>query len=515
MGQRQGLQAAQDEELIFTVGQVSALADPQPWFVHRNQTLGGLARSAFQFLEAVYENALAHFVQGLQPVASPRLAVRLPTAFAGMICSGHWDCLVLPNSKFSALGFRRAFTSVWPRGEREFRPPDCDRLPRSATFDSTQALSLAEDLRHTMMLLPRQQAAGHQMSERLGMWVQRLQNMSDITNQSLASQAGTHKRAMYLVETLLIVESASSESCLRDLLKHVCKLLFPADVSMSMAERIDASHVCAPGQLSQGRLLADIACMTYWRRRNRADMTQGCVRYMMVDSSPQYKRDYEIVLIKSIRIGDLESLLEKSLMLETLWTDGVCGDVVTERFSDAALRESESAAIASMRLCIYWHTPPLTHIGMGASTLAHKVHAALHSMRLELFTGAELQKYVREIFCSLTDFGTEYGMYKLKPIANPFPYWVGKLETGETAPQLSEVAYDMLQDVEGDCDHFDILEEAADHTDIVQSDGVPMCACAHCEDVCFEHMFGNDGLLHTIHNRTTDLSKCLSNRPGV
>lgn len=222
--------------------------------------------------------------------------------------------------------------------------------------------------------------------------------------------------------------------------------------------------------LTRARLTIDIAHCLHYRAQNTAQLEAGgCVRYILVDSSPQFHRDYEMVLTKSIQCDQLVSLWKLSTTMLHRWLDP---STLAEDLLDEDRRNSERAELDHLNKHIVWHALPAVQIGFGASSLAHRLHAVMHSLRLELSSHSELVAVWGEVLCICSDYGTEYGLSSLEPVRDLFPYWQ---DDGPSAPAAEE--------------------------DMLDAPGRP--------DLRFEHILPNDGLLHTIDNCTKDFATAM------
>ena len=64
----------------------------------------------------------------------------------------------------------------------------------------------------------------------------------------------------------------------------------------------------------------DVAFMLHWRQVRQADLRQGgCARYLMVDSSPQGGRDYELIVECVIKQEALARCFKRATDLAHLW----------------------------------------------------------------------------------------------------------------------------------------------------------------------------------------------------
>lgn len=146
---------------------------------------------------------------------------------------------------------------------------------------------------------------------------------------------------------------------------------------------------------------------------------------------------------------------------------------------DQMALEVDQANIEFLKSELMQHTLPSVSLGTTGGTLAHKFHAALHSIFLEAGTSEEdLARYCSEICACTTDMGTEFALPLVAPmpVAEVFP-WL-KQETRE-GPVWS-------------CDMDDFALVAAEH-------------CSPAAEVSFCSALAFPGLLHIIHNAASDM----------
>ena len=198
-------------------------------------------------------------------------------------------------------------------------------------------------------------------------------------------------------------------------------------------------------------------------------MEEGSVRYVLIDSSPQFHRDYELVLTKSIRVEHLVSLWKLSTSMLGRWAGDAC---LAEQVLDEDRRAAERAEMDEICSKVVWHASPVAEIGFGAASVARRLHAVMHCLRLELSDYEQLHTYWGEVLCICSDYGTEYLVSGLEPVPDPFPYWRDGTESEVVAED-------------------DLLVEPARPAR---------------PDLHFNHLLANDGLLHTIDNCTADLA---------
>eukprot|EP00971_Amphidinium_carterae_P069550 1376169-Amphidinium_carterae.1 len=128
----------------------------------------------------------------------------------------------------------------------------------------------------------------------------------------------------------------------------------------------------------------------------------------MVDSSPQYHRDYLAVICKAIPYCELRELWIDSTRLLAFWADFDADAAAIRTWHDAY--EQEEALMRKIRDRIVHHSLPVSLVGFGAADLSQKTHAFLHAIRLECGSHQNLAEYMSSVVCILSDLGTEYGI---------------------------------------------------------------------------------------------------------
>lgn len=172
-------------------------------------------------------------------------------------------------------------------------------------------------------------------------------------------------------------------------------------------------------QLSYLRLYVDVAWML-WNRCRNASPRCGWSRYLFWDSSPQFGRDYEMALVRSIKKSHLRRLLRALHGMKTMWT------TLLELPADhhytnhdreiMMLKEKERVIMQECRASMEFQSLPAVTIGFGCSGFPRKVRALMHAMRLSHFTKSSLIDYIQEICTSTHDYGTEKLISRLKPV---------------------------------------------------------------------------------------------------
>jgi hypothetical protein len=173
----------------------------------------------------------------------------------------------------------------------------------------------------------------------------------------------------------------------------------------------DAASAIPDGPcLSRCRLYLDAAHMVLRRCWNMVPR-EAWVRYLAWDSSPQFGRDFELALIRSVRVRDLRFLLWACHRMKEMWQTKPWENETTY----AACKEEERELMMKCKSKIDTHALPSTQIGFGASSFAKKFQSLCHGARLEHWTNRSLDIFMREFVTHMEDYGTESRVSKLKP----------------------------------------------------------------------------------------------------
>eukprot|EP00971_Amphidinium_carterae_P333116 6467655-Amphidinium_carterae.1 len=210
-----------------------------------------------------------------------------------------------------------------------------------------------------------------------------------------------------LIHALFLADNLRSAEKLRAVLEAACRYVLPERTAAAVVQHANELPVPGKAELSRLRFKVDVAFMLHMRHLNN---TLGSAsRYLMLDSSPQFHRDYEQVLEKVIYDRDLIQLWVWSRRLENMWT----GQFDQDAFNVDRVRElleEEALLLDNMNTKIHWHTLPPVLVGFGVSDLGRKMHATLHSLRLETATHEDFHRCCNEVVCLLSDQGTEFGI---------------------------------------------------------------------------------------------------------
>ena len=346
-----------------------------------------------------------------------RLCVKLAPPFARMVASGACKSFAIP-SPFSSGEFgcpRRLLREISPDFAACFEPdidrqwsrPDGDPGP----FHWGLSGDLADSIRQMLPLL----AAGQR--ENASRWIWQLQEDADASR--CAKRWSIDHRAEELIQYVLLSDKLKNSGNLRDVLLRSCELVLPPHFHAEVKKRIDgAPNLPDEAAISRARLIIDVAIMLWRRCQNwLAARDTPHVRFVTWDSSPQFYRDYELVLLVSVKCSDLARLFRISIELGTIWEWDIRNPAGNDKsqFADCDKVRLEKQLMDEARACIDTHLAPACQIGFGHADFPKLFEVFGHSLRLEHFTNAGCAAFIAEISSCMADYGTERLLRRVEP----------------------------------------------------------------------------------------------------
>ena len=120
-------------------------------------------------------------------------------------------------------------------------------------------------------------------------------------------------------------------------------------------------------------------------------------RYLTWDSSPQFKRDYVLAVLRSILRSELPKLFQLMVEMRRLWERTASEPEDFNVFGCRDRRRREREMMATLRAAIVTHALPAVLVGFGASSFAFKFKTLIHALRLEHFSDECLAHLIKEI----------------------------------------------------------------------------------------------------------------------
>lgn len=258
----------------------------------------------------------------------PLVALRAPSSFALVAATEHVSSLWLPHITGGAASGGGTFCilfgklGITPPPARDFRRQDPQTLAPSfltAVVDEIRCVAQSLDIR----------GGGRERLETLHGYVASLQACIDDSSESGIARHVSHLgrealafaenaasrtrrfayRTTFLVHSLVMSGLIMSDAKLRDILLNSVRMLLPPALAKPLADVIRSpSLLPLPNKSTTSRrwVILDGAFILWTRRRRRVDT----VYYAMVDSSTQGGKDYELIVLASIRKSQLVGLLD-------------------------------------------------------------------------------------------------------------------------------------------------------------------------------------------------------------
>jgi len=214
---------------------------------------------------------------------------------------------------------------------------------------------------------------------------------------------------------------ASSPGDLQEVVRRSCQIVLPPEVYNSIKAIIDQRSDEVPDQfqLSRARLVVDVSLMLYRRCLNYKALVDKVhyAHYLYWDSSPQFGRDYENSLVRSIRQLDLRELFQIYRELRSLWEgDDIAFPLDMELQETKDKIDREKKLMDRGKSLMHLHALPACLVGFGNSDFASKTTVLFHEGRLEHFTHASFAAWWIDFVTSMADYGVEKMLPRLKEI---------------------------------------------------------------------------------------------------
>ena len=308
------------------------------------------------------------------------------------------------------------------------------------------------------------------------------------------SQSHGRYRAIFLIQCVLLAFHLKSSSTLGMALQRAFALL-PEIWSKTLSECFSVEVLPSGATISRARLYLDAAYMLYMREEHERLLQGGACFYALMDSSPQGFQNWlmsETFLVKGQQLLQvLQVFFDLALSSQRL-SEGA--DPLNVEALEDILERTDF-----MKRCMQHHTFPPTALGVRQTTLSHKVHAFLHSLRLEHSTWSQLQAFLDNTFAYTSDMGTE-ASFNLTTVDVPsyFPYWP---DPGSN----SHLSLD-FQDADQAEEPVDAIDAALE---LLDDGGGPEAAAqvVECRSLDLSKSLFVPGMFHVIDNATKDVLK--------
>lgn len=117
-------------------------------------------------------------------------------------------------------------------------------------------------------------------------------------------------RASFLLQALALADMLAKDADLREVVCRALRLVLPRGMAEPLVAAVEDDRILPmpnQGTISRWRLLVDSAFMLHMRSLNN---TKKWVRFMMVDSSTQGGRDFELILLCNVACDEVVRLFD-------------------------------------------------------------------------------------------------------------------------------------------------------------------------------------------------------------
>ena len=397
------------------------LLDPVPLHIFGSRGRGACNLFSTITPEASYEMCVmlqedGNLPQWIEDMSSIELSVFLPKLMARSILSSRFSVLVVPSPFCEGFNIPRSFQRLihpsvkafFEASRRLHQPAD---HPCRDLFKLTDCSRLANDLRRMM----------HQPDSPdvdVYAWCERLQRTQDGIMRSLCQVSrirgrNYEKDMTELLRIVLLSDFLRDAGKIRKVLLRAASIILSGDLFDVFRRELETMKLPHKGDVSRARLTFDVAYMHWLRCRNWINFKASSrfAVYLTWDSSPQFRRDYQMCVLRRIMHKNLPTLFRAWRELDRLW------DVDFEALPispDGQLHvlkpyvEKQAELYDIIRKFIWTHFIPTVLVGFGNSSFAKKLETLFHGIRLEHFTHECAASFLGQIVAAMADYGTEH-----------------------------------------------------------------------------------------------------------
>ena len=327
-----------------------AVQVPEP--IHMQQLSGRKIRGMLNVLEegqaAALFASLPGGFPGLPQGAAPELVVRLPAPYAALLVAGAWQSFALtqvppePGALAGTSGLQfnwktlnnpRHLIPAAPANLAQFKDSDPE-----LTADT--ALEIADTLRDYAVQLGDAALADHVGLQRCVAVMQRVhEHLSPLafvkkaralrgknlwTDVCRRLSTRVPYQVAFMLRVMLMSGVLRSSSDLRESLMMAMSIVLPPTLLPTFQNllRTLSDIIPAASTVSRWRLVLDAAIMVHQRGVNDASGS-GWVRFLMADSSAQHGRNFEHIVVCSMRGDTLADALQQANELTKMWRSAV------------------------------------------------------------------------------------------------------------------------------------------------------------------------------------------------
>ncbi|CAK0892873.1 unnamed protein product [Prorocentrum cordatum] len=375
----------------------------------------------------------------------PQCAIRVPLQYAVLASQGSWDMLVLPhaprtirygssgsNVNWRLLGIR---PSDLPQPALRYGDP-FNVADLQVDFDSRRDITVCfQQLLGQLDVQAHEGRRRYREVERCLLTVRRLhRELDDValvkTIKEIHGRAASGEerpfrnsacKVSFLLKAMMMAVMLKKSGDFADILLRSCQIVAPPALMNAVSKLLHEARAALPHKstISRWRFILDGAYML--NRRAQTDRGGGQLRYLMSDSSLQHGRDFSRNVVLEIAQDNIVGAFD------------VANDLINLRLPPATSGDDDSVELElqyfeALQRSLEIHHLPIMCLGSGRTTLLDKFTAVMCCVLHESGSCAvSFVQYVSNVRVIATDFGVEFGLPTVAPIAvqDLFPWYRG------------------------------------------------------------------------------------------
>ena len=370
------------------------------------------------------------------PLVLPQVAVRLPLQHAALCVACVWKSFALPQVKVGWRAGGTAATFKWrDLGIGQAHVPKAPAIAweRASHVDVERARAGTHRLRAMASRLDLRTAAGQEEYKTLAVLNHHKSILASVMDPFAFFQSAIvqnmkgdiphldHRRQLsYQVVFMLKVFMLGDllrESCnFMGMVRQTVLMVLPPSmhrIATSFLAQM-AAQIPSESSISRWRMLIDGALMLATRSATKelSDAGVGHSRSFMADASQQHGREFEHIMMRSIRLDRIASCFQKANNLINMWKHADLDIDI-----DDEMLAAEKAYMSDLAKDILVHHFPLVHLGSGRKKLGDIFQSIAYAVFLDFgYTLKQAAQVIHEMGIGTFDLGTEFSLSKIDPI---------------------------------------------------------------------------------------------------
>ena len=295
--------------------------------------------------------------------ATPNVVLRLPLPYVTKVMAGEWHSIVLPHFPNTKHGGSAALAVNWKMWgidqrelpqlphyiEQELDEQDCEVslsseiLDQAIDFLKAYAVTMeplpgpnpgnADDLDDELLIRNSEYSSIRRCVSVLDSVLAGLdasafaRSARDMTGKGSGFWNGTRRpyQVAFLVKAVTLASLLRSASTMHEVLQSAARMLLPNVMHDAFQVFLDtcAKHIPHASTISRWKMILDGSFMLHQRRLNTLNREAisggGFVRFLMADASTQHNREFEHIMLASIKKQDLKQLYFLRAQLLDQW----------------------------------------------------------------------------------------------------------------------------------------------------------------------------------------------------